>query len=235
MTSTSPLSLGRRLDRDWLCLRTHRPSLARARSWQLLPAPVSVVDLDQFIVATQHDGGDEAERLLAGLVLVARSDDLAARIVVQRLLPGLVSHSSRYRFRCDGADPIDIAVPALWMAITRFAVERRPRHIAASLISDAISLGFRQSSRRSVPLEPMEPNAFDHRPLVAHEPTIEELAAVVALARQQGVAKEHLDLLRHLLRAGSPTQVAIDRGVSTRTVRNHRDRAIRRVRQAIAV
>ena len=234
MSATTLISYSRRLDRDWQFLRTRRVSLICARAWDLTPPGIALDDLRWFIDATQRSGGREADRLLGRLVSVAHHDDLAARIVVQRLLPGLVVQSRRHRFRCDGVEPLDLVVPSAWMAVKRFDVRRRSTHIAASLRSDAIHLAFRQPSRRVSRSDVVEPSDFDKRPAATTLGAFEELASAVALARRRGVADEHLELVRHLVRAGSPTQVALERGVTARTVRNHRDVAIRRIRAAVA-
>jgi hypothetical protein len=60
----------------------------------------------------------------------------------------------------------------------------------------------------------------------------EELAGVLADARAAGVPSADLDLVRQLLRTGSPGQVARDLDVTTRTIRNRRERVTIRLRQA---
>lgn len=225
----------RRIDLEWEHLRTHRASLARARTWMLLPDDQRLDDLERLIDATHRDAGVNAETVLARLVALARTDELAARVVVQRLLPGLVARSARFWFLCDGVDPIDVALPWLWISIHRFDVERRGGHVAASLLSDAIHLAFKKPSRRVSRVDIVEPAGFDDYPALVDEHAFEELAGIVRLARDRGVPSEHLDLLGHLVSAGSAGAVAVDRGVTARTVRNHRDRAIQRVRLAIAL
>ena len=54
-------------------------------------------------------------------------------------------------------------------------------------------------------------------------------------AQAAGVPTYDLDLLRHLVRAESPSRTARERNVTPRTIRNHRDRAIGKVRQALAI
>ncbi len=72
--------------------------------------------------------------------------------------------------------------------------------------------------------------------MVDDEPRVsafEELAEVVHDARQAGVASEDLDLIRQLVRTGSPQLVAQQRNVTARTIRNHRARAIEHIRAAL--
>ena len=226
--------LSRRLDAEWQHLRTHRPSLAAANSWDLRGLDRPIGDLDQILAATQRSTADSGDRLLAELVSLARHDELAGRLVLQRILPGLVVRSAPLWFLCDGADPLDLAAPAAWIAIRRFDVERRSHHVAVRLISDAVDIAFRQAQRRSNPSVATPPADFDAHPTATTRHAFDELAEVVRAARKGGVSDEHLDLLRHLVRAGSPGQVARERQVTPRTVRNHRDRAIRCVQQVVA-
>ena len=80
---------------------------------------------------------------------LARHDALAGRIVVQRLLPGLISAAAKYRFLSEAGDPAEEAVGAAWIAIRNYDVTRRTRHVAA-----AVDLGCdlpRLSARRPTP------------------------------------------------------------------------------------
>lgn len=194
-----------------------------------------IEDLDAIIRATQRGAGDD-DRILLRLVELARHDDLAGRIVVQRLLPGLISRSMRYRNFDDDADPIEVVVPLAWLAVRTFDTERRRRHVAASLISDAVFKAFRAPLRRRSADEAIRsPERFEHVPASAAErSSFEELADVIRTARRAGVPTGDLDLLRRLVQVESATVVAHERRVTPRTIRNHRTRAVDRVRAAIA-
>jgi FixJ family two-component response regulator len=62
---------------------------------------------------------------------------------------------------------------------------------------------------------------------------LEELAAAITEARRLGVRHRDLGVLCDLVRTGSSTLVAAELGVSARTVRNRRDRAVASVRDAL--
>jgi hypothetical protein len=64
---------------------------------------------------------------------------------------------------------------------------------------------------------------------------LDEFVTVLREARRAGVPAYDLDLLRQLVRVGSPGIVAQQRKVTPRTVRNHRDRAVDHVRAALAI
>jgi len=231
-----------RLDADWARLRTCRRALVRARRWAHddRSHPLSAIldgidDLGSIVVATQRGAGHDDDILLR-LVELARHDELAGRIVVQRLLPGLIARSIRYRSHADGTDPVEIVVAAAWMAVRSFDTERRRRHVAASLISDAVFNAFRAPlRRRSAGEQVRAPERFEYVVAAVAEPSsLEELADVVRAARHAGVPATDLDLLCRLAQVESATTVARERQVTTRTIRNHRTRAVERVQAAIA-
>ena len=234
-----------RLDAEWHRLRTARRAVARARSWAdhdpdhpLSTIVASSADLGDIVAATQRGAMPPGidDMILVRLVELTCSDELAGRIVLQRLLPGLISRSLQYRAFRDGVDPVELAVPAAWLAIRSYDTDRRRHHVAASLLSDAVFQAFRRPIRRRSSTEVVRPVhvfaslASDDAPSSAFE----ELAAVVRDARRAGVPTRDIELLRHLARSESPATVARERNVTPRTVRNHRDRAVAHVRAALA-
>mgnify|MGYP001824046490 FL=1 len=235
-----------RLDIEWAHLRTSRRALRTARTWAshypdhpLAGLVTELTDLDQIRQATQRRDGAERsdDTILLALVELARSDELAGRVVLQHLLPALISNTRRYRSYTDRTDPIAQLVPAAWLAIRSYDVERRRHHVAASLISDAVFQAFRRQLRRCAASEEVRtPESFAE---AAHHdgPTtaLDEFVTVLREARRAGVRADDLDLLRQLVRVGSPSVVAEQRKVTPRTVRNHRDRAVDHVRTALAV
>jgi hypothetical protein len=235
-------SLTAQLDREWAGLRRCPRALRRARSWADrvtpdLTALVGDVDnLDQIINRTHAERGESGERLLRALLILATDDRLAGRVVVQRLLPGVLATTKRYRGLCEHHDPIGEAIGALWVALATFDVEQRRGPAAASIISDTMFAAFRRRARlRSADEEPIEPRALDNEPSTSTTCALVELAEVVGDARRAGVPTHDIDLIRHLVRAGSPGLVARQRQVTPRTVRNHRDRAIGRIREAMGI
>jgi len=234
-----------RLDADWQHTATARRTVRTIRSWAAHATAAETAETARFdqltnaqelIDATQRSDGDAGNSLLLLLVELARHDALAGRIVVQRLLPGLISAAAKYRFLSEAGDPVEEAVGAAWIAIRNYDIAKRTRHVAAGLISDAIYLAFRRDARRQVPAEtPTEPRLLGERVACPPSPALVELADVVRMARLAGVDTHDLDLIRALVCTGSPSAVARQRCVTPRTIRNRRDRAIRRLQQAVAV
>lgn len=250
-------ALGRRctlttqLDREWRRLRRDDRALRTACSWIGAVRPDGALatilddldDLDDLVAATDRaadppgdrPGGRRGDEILLELVALARHHQLAGRIVLQRILPGLLSRSSRYSEFQVGHGTADIVVASAWLVIHTYDHERRPRQVAAALISDAVFSAFRQPYRRRAATEQLRPIESWIRVPAAEPPAppIEEFATVVAEARRHGVDSEHLDLLRDLVRTGSSALVAAELGVTDRTVRNRRLRAVEHVRDAV--
>lgn len=241
------------LDREWLRLRHDPRAFRTTRRWvetgvvrdggALAHVVDGLRDLDDLLAATHRpghhrgarSGGRHGDEILLELVALARVDQLAGRIVLQRIVPGLLSRSRRYVPAADAHRTADIVIAAAWIAIRAYDHERRPRQVAAALISDAVFAAFRQPHRRRSASEQVRPHeSWIRLPATAPPPEpIEELARVVAEARRRGVESHHLDLLRGLVRAGSAAAVAAELGVTDRTVRARRDRALERVREAV--
>jgi hypothetical protein len=122
-------------------------------------------------------------------------------------------------------------IGAAWLAIRAYRTDRRPERIAANLVHDAEYGAFIAPSRRRMASEiPIDPMRFDETPAEIVLASCEELANLLAEAREAGIPDEDVDLVRHLLRAGSPRLVAAECKVTTRTVRNRRDRATAHLR-----
>jgi hypothetical protein len=242
------LELIQALDLEWAGLRTSRRALRTARAWAhcvphthpFAALTAQLDDLDQLLAATQRPSGSQRtdDDVLLVLVSLARVDELAGRVVLQHLLPGLIAQSRRYRSFRDPTDPLEVVVPLAWIAIRSYDVERRPRHVASSLLSDSLFQAFRRPLRRmSTTAEELRaPSTFSSRPCHDDPDTpLDEFVTVLRESQRAGVSAHDIDLLRHLVRAGSPSAVARERNVTPRTIRNHRDRAVDHVRTAVAV
>lgn len=227
-------SFASRLDAEWASLRTSRRALSGARRWSIVS---ELTDLDQIVAATQRTSSRTDDVVLLRLVELARADELAGRVVLQHLLPALIRYSTPYRSFRDQIDPVEIIVPTAWLAIRSYDVERRTHDVASSLLSDAVYRAFRQPLRRRAATEELWPVRRFAAVTIEDDPAtpLDELAVVIRDARNAGVDGCDIDLLRHLVRTGSPSRVAAERNVTPRTIRNHRDRAIHHVRTALAL
>ena len=115
---------------------THGAPLPDGGSW-----PVRSRDLDDVLAACGFGVAHTASRneALARLVTIARQDDLAARVVVQRLLPGLLGIARRRRaFEREAFDEL---LGAAWLTIRQARTAGR-EHLAAGLVRDAAYRAF---------------------------------------------------------------------------------------------
>jgi len=229
------------LDREWARMRRRPQVLREVRSWSsdpvLAPIVADVRDLDDLVGATQPHviGVRDSDEVLRRLIARARDEELAGRIVLQRILPGLISRARRWDGHRRGPDACDVVIGAAWLAIRRYDVGVRSLHVAPSLIADALWIGLRRGSRRKVEQEiPVPGSVLMARPAPAHEATpIAALAGTLRAARRAGVPSADLDLMRHIVVAGSPSKAARQCKVSVRTIRNRRDTAAYKIRRAL--
>lgn len=198
-----------------------------------------VDDLGDIIAATHRGVGrhGDGDAILLRLIELSRHDDLAGRLIIQRLLPGLVARSAQYWDFHERVDPLELVIAGAWMAISDYDVERRRRNVAPALISDAVFQTFRRPLRKRSATEVIRSTRTfaDSATTDADAPALVELAEVITEARRAGVPTHDIDLIRQLVRVGSPSVVATQRKVTPRTIRNHRDRAVSHIREAIGV
>lgn len=228
------------LDREWDRLDRRPATMRTVRGWvaeedpggPVATALSTATTLDSILDASHARTGPVGDRVLLWLVDLAASEWLAGRIVLQRVLPGLIAATAR----ADRDDRrLDHVVGAAWLAIRDFDTDRRRRHVAASLISDTVWQAFRRAERRRcagelpLPSDLLERRAAPPRRL---DPIV-GLAGTVRAAERAGVADSHLDLIRALARAGSPAVLARQCSVTARTIRNRRDTAVAGIRSAL--
>jgi hypothetical protein len=237
-------TLPQRLFADWhrLCLRPEL--LERARSW---PVDIEVIaSLDDLLRHCGYEGrrdDDTADEMLRQVVEVARHDDLAARVVLQRLLPGLLAIAHRRGHTAPGGSEPVLAelVGVAWELVRSYPVQRRPRHVAANLVRDTEYQAFRRPSRlvRALREIPVARPVSDQSLLI--DPTDSwlndpgrQLGEVLRSGRAAGLATDDLELLARLA-AGEPMNaLASDLGVSDRTLRTRRALAVERLRRVVA-
>ncbi len=219
-------------------MRRRPQVLRRVRAWSsnpvLAPVVTGISNLDDLVAATQP-GGSGGDDMLRCLIALAADEEVAGRIVLQRILPGLISRSRRWNGHVRGADVCDIAVGAAWLAIRSYDVETRSRHVAPALIADALWIAFRRDSRRKVEQEvPVPATVLSSRAAPERETApMTALAGTLRAAQRAGVPAADLDLIRRIVVAGSPSQAARNCNVTVRTIRNRRDAASWKIRRAL--
>lgn len=222
------------LNREWNRMRHSAPLLRRARAWGFVPTEITT--LDQVLVCAGHltPATPATEQTLRSLILLAQTDDLAARIVMQRLLPGLMALVSRRGGRNGDEQILEELVGAAWITIRSFDPARSPSCLAAALIGGAEHRAFKAAARRrsasEIVADPEEFGARTH--LEVHSPE-EELAEVMALARAGGLSADDDRFVGELIACGSTTVMAARHGVTARTIRNRRAAVVYRLQRSV--
>ena len=230
------LPLSSRLDREWDQLGRRRAVLDRVRSWGVTSEPFHSLDellqLAGFKVA--HSAAND--EVLRRIVVVAAVEPLAARIVLQRLLPGLLAIVRREQQRDRAVDAFDQLAAEAWLAIVSYRADLRPTDVAAKLLNDARHRAFttprrkQERSREDV----VPPASLDLPRLPQPGSSFEELTIVLREARQCGLGDDDLAVVRDYLAGPAATGAAAEPSVSARTLRNRRRRSIERVRRLAA-
>ena len=230
-----PLGLVGRLDRQWVRITDSAAAVARARTWFPAADICSLDDVLQLVGFRCRSDDDLADARLAHLVAVAADDDLAALVVLQRVMPGLLAIAVR-RGRMDRGGTMGCIaelLPTAWERIRGFPIARRPVHVAAGILRDTEYQAFvrprrlygctREVAVRRVPDWPVPDD--DHSGTVVVE--------VIRLSRAMGAPPHDVRLLAELASGRTPEQIGDMLGVSGRTVRTRRAVLARTVRAAL--
>jgi hypothetical protein len=238
--STATSGPGRQIIDEWARL-TRRPATLRAvNSWEFLPRPAR--DLDDLLTmcgfGTAVDDTD-GDRVLWNVVRHAEHDELAARVVLQRIMPSLLAIArKRGRMSAGGLNgALTDAITTAWIVIREFPHERRLHKIAANLVRDTEYYAFVREGRLK---RVQEAQIGDDHLLRMAEPEVfvaaeRELEDVLVQASEMGVNNEYIEILNSLGSGVHGNELAVELGVSPRTVRNHRRRAIDAVRDVMVV
>jgi DNA-directed RNA polymerase specialized sigma24 family protein len=176
------------LDAEWPHISRTRAARDALRSWAMEDeALAGYTDLGALAAAHATAGPGDADRTLAGLARRAPTDRLAARVVLQLLLPGCRALTRVVPYA--GAEPEERAaavVAAAFGRIRTYPIERRPARIALNVMLDTRkTLSARRSQVVEVPM-----SAGDLRELDSVDPQL------------PSAAQELLDLLIEAVELG---------------------------------
>jgi hypothetical protein len=226
----------RQLVADWAALATKPRLVRQVNSWGLPGAPIEHLD----DVLERAGFGREAhcsegDAYLAALVRRAQHDDLAGRIVLQRILPPLIAIAARRGRITQGGftEAFTLTIAQAWILIRTYPIERRPAKIASNLVRDAEYHAFVREAR----MKRVDECALSEEMLAAAPaPSIEitpetELRNFIDDAQRHGLCPRHIDVLSRVGKGESFDDIAADYGVSMRTVRGWRRDAINALRE----
>ena len=216
-----------------------RPAIVRrVNSWAFMPRRVEhldeVLELAGFGRAIDDTDGDQ---FLWHLVREAEHDDVAARIVLHRMMPSIMNMARRRGRVFQGGLEMAIndAVGTAWMIIRTFPHQRRPRKIAANIAKDTEYYAFvRQHRLKRVKEQQVGDEML--RGVFEYPQThgdSEDFDNAMAEAEESGVKAHHIELLNRLANGEHSRDIAAAEGVSPRTVRQHRKDAVDEVRRVL--
>jgi hypothetical protein len=183
-------------------------------------------DVERYVRAA---GPAEADHVL--VVLVARAvegDELAARVLLQLLLPGARRLARTWWALGDADERAAAAVAATYDRIRGYPLARRPRRIAANILMDAASDLRRAARAAQGPGSSWDATDVLHglAPVPTTHPAL-ELADALADAVGQGLVSPDDAELIAVSRIGGTSlrEVARRRGAKLRTLQWRRQRA----------
>lgn len=256
---TSKLPTATRLWLDWADVSGRRRNVQRANTWGLAGEPVT--HLDEVLERSGYGQGptdENCDAYLSSLTALAHHDPLAGRIVVQRILPGLIATAIRRgRIVAGGASgALDELVSAAWTVIARYPIDRRPRRVAANLLRDieyqafvrdsrtkrakvefasdnstllSLGTGIHSKSRASVMGALTAPESSDPTSDAA------ELAIVMDELVRRGLKPIDLAAFEEMLTDRLSPESARRAGISARALRDRRAAAVRRARELLRI
>ena len=226
-----------KLVKEWHLISSRRHEVDVVNSWKLPGG--KVVNLDQVLVrAGFNTARDDShgDSYLWLLVKRASVDELAARIVLQRILPPLVAIARRRGQIIDGGIDGAIAevLPTAWTVIRQYPWHRRPHKVASNLVLDSEYFAFVQANRaKKVKVFAVEPNLLSQ--LVSEPETCEfpqeiSLESLINLAISRGIEPRHVEVLRAVASGQTAATIAKHYGIAERTARAWRALAISELR-----
>ena len=144
------MTLVGRLNREWAHLRTAEHTARAVRGWsarcRALAGLTDLAGLEERL-----DAADAAttDAVLLALLVLARDDELAARVVLQRMLGKAVRLAGTHLARQAELGGVDrdegqaVAVAAFWQVIRTYPVSARPARVAANLALEALMVVHR--------------------------------------------------------------------------------------------
>ena len=216
-----------------------RPAIVRhVNSWAFMPRRIEhldeVLELAGFGRAIDDTDGDQ---FLWHLVREAEHDEVAARIVLHRMMPSIMNMARRRSRVFQGGLEMAIndAVGTAWMIIRTFPHQRRPRKIAANIAKDTEYYAFvRQHRLKRVKEQQVGDEILRG---VFEDPQThgdsKDFDNAMAEAEESGVKAHHIELLNRLANGEHSRDIAAAEGVSPRTVRQHRKDAVDEVRRVL--
>jgi DNA-directed RNA polymerase specialized sigma24 family protein len=196
------------------------------------PALQGLADLDAVIEEIQRRGRPaNSDRILLALLRRAPADPVAARTVLQAVMPGLKSLMSAYQLTGEPEEVSTAVIEAAFERIRSYPCDRRPSRVAANLLNDtrqSLWRAARKECRLRLVTVPLTEAALETvtRELSEPSPTDELVDLVAEAVRLSQVPRSgaRVILLTRVLDVHIE-ELAGDTGTKSKTIRKRRDRA----------
>jgi hypothetical protein len=169
---------------EWNARATRAAHLRTVNSWHLLTTTVS--HMDELLVAAGFGRAvddTDGDHILWHLAVLARTEHLAGRVVLQRVLPALLAHARRHSGTHPGgtSGAFDELLACAWETVLTYPADRRPVKVAANIVLDSQYRAFVAPVRKKRASEvPVDNQVAALWPQTTHEPVVDlELAEVL--------------------------------------------------------
>ena len=129
------------LEYDWQRELAGRALGQRLRRWRTLEPALAPFATPAALLGflRRSSAGEREDAVLRALLRRARTDPLAARLVLQRLLPGLKRRAGQMMICAGEREELwSLLLAAVWERICTYPIERLPRHVAANLLLSSV-------------------------------------------------------------------------------------------------
>lgn len=220
------------LDAEWKYLVTSPDANRALIRWGPDTALEGFADLDAVIEEIQRRGRPaESDRILLALLRRAPGDPVAARTVLQAVMPGLKSLMAAYQLTGQPEEVSTAVIEAAFERIRSYPCDRRPSRVAANLLHDtrqSLWRAARKECRLRLVTVPLTEAALETAARELSEPSpTDELVGLVAEGVRLGYVAPsgaRVILLTRVLDV-SIEELAGDTGAKSKTIRKRRDRA----------
>lgn len=221
------LDLFATLDAEWQTVTSSRAARDAVCTWASDPVLRSLRDLDDVLVRTVAGSNRaDADATLRALVRRAPDDDVAARAVLQALIPGLAGVARRLGASRDDDVAAEV-IGAAWARIRSYPWQRRQGSVAGNLILDVLHVLWAARKRTAdLAVEPddLARIAVDEPPSPSTLPTARDVLETVAISGR--VPACQLQLVGEAVLDRVPVSEAARRaGISTKAMTRRRERA----------
>lgn len=217
---------------EWAALSTKPRVLRLVNEWGLPGGPLHRLDDVLERCGFGHEATfTDGDRCLAQVIARASHDELAARIVLQRILPPLIAIAARRGRIVKGGfnEAFSTTLGHAWILIRTYPLDRRPAKIASNLVRDAEYHAFvREARLKRVAECSLTERVITTQPSITPTSAQDELGDVIEESPR--LTRQQRDIMIRCAEGDTFDEIAKDYGVTARTVRGWRREAVNALR-----